>query len=395
VEHENAHGTYRVWQANDPSAAAAGWSAFPTDYRPTIDVFAGGLGEAYEATSAGAWWESMEVEVIADHVRSTAVGDVIVAPDGKAHRVKPEGFEEVDPLQEREARAEPPLQRAERQLRDWKVANSPAFIPDPAAGRIGPGTYRPAEDAWAGATEVQKLAVLESELDWTGVSDKDKEALLAREVDFTKISRDELNGMYAEITSNLEEEMGQAPARRLFDKANYQRTMATLDQAGTFGDQLTRTRDTTRSLVRAVAMDEWPSIAAVTDFGLESQRHYEALYYPIRNREIMPAALDAAMGYGEKLTELARNAPGNPHKDIQFHTAWDDLLGRPRTWDRPENRGAKYEGRLERELGHAAEKSSSPAELLNGKGAPPQQQERGQKQQNGGHRQGQSRGIKV
>ena len=95
-----------------------------------------------------------------------------------------------------------------------------------------------------------------------------------------------------------------------------------------FGRQLAASRDTTRDLVQSVMADSWPCAGALVDFGLDSQEHYEALYHPLRNGEIAPAVLDAAMGYGEKLTELARNTPSNPHKGIAFHTTWDDLLGR-------------------------------------------------------------------
>jgi hypothetical protein len=179
------------------------------------------------------------------------------------------------------------------------------------------------------ATEINKLRAIEERIDWQGVSSRDKEAVLAGDVNFREISRDQLNGMYADLSLNTDIEPDERPARRLFDKANFQRTMAN-PEAGGFAEQLSEARGTTRGLVTAVLLDTWPSVAAVTDFGLESQRHYEALYHPIRNGELRPAILDAAMGYGEKLTELARSAPSNPHKDIQFHTVWDDLLGRER-----------------------------------------------------------------
>lgn len=89
-------------------------------------------------------------------------------------------------------------------------------------------------------------------------------------------------------------------------------------------------RDTTRDLVESVMLDAWPRNAAVVDFGIDSQRHYEALYYPIREGEITPEDLDVALGHGKKLTELTRNAPSNPHKDVTFHTSWDVMFGRRR-----------------------------------------------------------------
>lgn len=93
-------------------------------------------------------------------------------------------------------------------------------------------------------------------------------------------------------------------------------------------EQLLSVRPTTRNLVTSILMDAWPSHAAIVDFGIDSQKHYEALYYPIREAEIMPKELDAALGHGEKLTAMIREAASNPHKDVQFHTSWDVILGR-------------------------------------------------------------------
>jgi hypothetical protein len=95
-----------------------------------------------------------------------------------------------------------------------------------------------------------------------------------------------------------------------------------------FAEELLSVRPTTRNLVTSILMDAWPNHAAIVDFGIDSQKHYEALYYPIREAEIMPKALDAALGHGEKLTAMIREAASNPHKDVQFHTSWDVILGR-------------------------------------------------------------------
>lgn len=88
-------------------------------------------------------------------------------------------------------------------------------------------------------------------------------------------------------------------------------------------------RPATRSLIDAVKMDAWPSNATITDFGIDSQQHYEALYHPIREGEISPDVLDDAMGHGQRLTMLVREAPSNPHKEVEFYTAWDGMAGRP------------------------------------------------------------------
>jgi hypothetical protein len=211
---------FQIWQAHDPSAAAAGWSAFPADYRRAIDVTSESLAGAYEATNEGGWWEANEVEVIADEVRSTTVGDVIVDPGSKAHRITSEGYKLVDPATEKPARDEPPLERVERQLAEWKFNNSPDFVPDPAAGRIGPGTYRPNEDGWGIISEAHKLHVLELDVDWTGVNDKEKELVLAREVDFSRITRDDFNTVYQDIAVDYGIEADERAARRLLDNAD-------------------------------------------------------------------------------------------------------------------------------------------------------------------------------
>lgn len=90
-------------------------------------------------------------------------------------------------------------------------------------------------------------------------------------------------------------------------------------------------RDTTRNLLEAIALDAWPRAAAIVDFGLDSQEHYEALYYGVRSGEISAEALDDALGKGEMLTALARSAPSNPHRTIEYRTSWDALRG----WEEP------------------------------------------------------------
>jgi hypothetical protein len=100
------------------------------------------------------------------------------------------------------------------------------------------------------------------------------------------------------------------------------------DKPTKFAEQLASVRPTTRSVVTSILLDMWPSLPAILDFGIDSQKHYEALYFPIRGREISPEALDAALGDGQKLTALVREAASNPHKDVEFHTSWDLILGR-------------------------------------------------------------------
>lgn len=86
-------------------------------------------------------------------------------------------------------------------------------------------------------------------------------------------------------------------------------------------------RPLTKVLYHALVSDVWPDgSAAIVDFGLESQEHYEALYYPVRAGEIGLRALDDVLGNGAKLTALVRSAPSNPHKGIVFRTPYDELL---------------------------------------------------------------------
>jgi hypothetical protein len=148
--------TYQVWQGNDLSASRAGWSAFPADYRHTINVSANSLKATYESTRFGAWWEDHEVDVVGNGARSTRVGDVVVDPEGKAYRIHDNGFKAIDPATEKAAKDEPPLERVERQSREWKHEHSAAFIPDPATGRIGSGTHRWKDDAWGVMSEAEK-----------------------------------------------------------------------------------------------------------------------------------------------------------------------------------------------------------------------------------------------
>jgi hypothetical protein len=86
-------------------------------------------------------------------------------------------------------------------------------------------------------------------------------------------------------------------------------------------------RPVTKIMYHAILSDVWPDgTAAIVDFGLESQEHYEALYYPLRAGEITLGDLDDALGSGPKLTALVRSAGSNPHKGIVFRTPYDELL---------------------------------------------------------------------
>lgn len=85
-------------------------------------------------------------------------------------------------------------------------------------------------------------------------------------------------------------------------------------------------RSMVENLVLDFMLDLWPhSNAAVCDFGIDSQKHYEALYHPVRSGEITAEQLDAVLGDGPAITKLVQACSSNPHKDIIFVTAYDGL----------------------------------------------------------------------
>ncbi len=187
---------------------------------------------------------------------------------------------------------EAPRERAERQLREQHA-------------------YRT-----SGLSEAGRLRMIEGEIDWAGVTAKDKETVLAREVDFARITPEQFRFVYEDIAFDRMEPADPAVAQALFDRSRE-------------GAAPPPVRDTTRNLVEAILLDAWPRRGAIVDFGLKSLEHYEALYYPVREGEITPEQLDAALGKGEKLTALVRSARSNPHRDIEFDTDWDHLLPEP------------------------------------------------------------------
>jgi hypothetical protein len=86
---------------------------------------------------------------------------------------------------------------------------------------------------------------------------------------------------------------------------------------------------TADSLVEAVMLDMFPSHPAITDFGIKSQEHYEALYQPIREGVITADQLHSLAGAGEEITNLVSKywaSQGDTEKaKIVFTTFWDRL----------------------------------------------------------------------
>jgi hypothetical protein len=95
---------------------------------------------------------------------------------------------------------EPPIERVERQLREWK-------------------TYHSWEEV---LSEAGKLRVLEGQLDWTGATAKDKQAVLAREVDFAKVTVEQFNFVYEDIALDKVEPPDPSAAQELFDRSRGQ-----------------------------------------------------------------------------------------------------------------------------------------------------------------------------
>ncbi len=176
----------------------------------------------------------------------------------------------------------PPIERVERQIADYKAAE--AVNARRAGYPIEPGEWP------RGYTETLKLRVLEGGMDWTGVAPRTRRPCW-REIDFAKITPEQFQFVYEDIAFDKMEPADPAVAQTLFERSRA--------QTGT-----QHIRDTTRNLVESLMLDVWPRAGAIVDFGLKSQEHYEALYYPVREGEISPEQLDAALGKGEKLTVL-------------------------------------------------------------------------------------------
>jgi hypothetical protein len=189
-------------------------------------------------------------------------------------------------------REEAPLDRAEQQLRDHKAKGID------------------------GLTEAGKLRLIEGEIDWTGVTADEKKSILAREVKFARITPEQFAFVYEDIAFDKVEPADPAAAQALFEQSRAETERPPL-------------RPVTKSLILAVTLDVWPNPAAVNDFGIRSQEHYEALYYPLRHGDITPEQVDDALGNGKKLSELVNSAQHNPHRGIEFRTAWDEMQPTP------------------------------------------------------------------
>jgi hypothetical protein len=81
-------------------------------------------------------------------------------------------------------------------------------------------------------------------------------------------------------------------------------------------------RDLTQHLLECLALDVWPRLAAIVDFGIDTQEHLGALQYAWKHGRT-PEEFDAALGDGAKLTALCA-VPGQPYQ-VKFATSWDRI----------------------------------------------------------------------
>lgn len=85
-------------------------------------------------------------------------------------------------------------------------------------------------------------------------------------------------------------------------------------------------RKTAEEVYQCLMLDVWPGHTAITDFGLETDAHYGALQYAIRENDAGPRELDEALGNGKRLTALIKQ--DNPYHGVVFSTPWDTIMVR-------------------------------------------------------------------
>lgn len=132
--------------------------------------------------------------------------------------------------------------------------------------------------------------------------------------------------------------------------------------------ELPEVRELTRQVYTALIMDAWPSPAGAMDFGLETEKHYAALQWAVREGGVTPKELDAALGDGKKIQALVSES--NPYRGIAFETAWANLPVEPK-WDeahdaineRESPAKGPSQGRLDAQEGPAP-KGGEPEEIL-------------------------------
>ena len=153
--------------------------------------------------------------------------------------------------------------------------------------------------SWNDWSEAQRLAFLQEAVAWSGVDPHDKFRLLEREVDSSRVTPEEREMILVQDGE--------------------------LDHEGFEPNEAQGIRPHTQQLIDCCALGVWPGNATVIDFGLDTSNHRGALQYAIREELVTQQELDAAMGSGDKLTEIARRGE-NPYRDVTFKTSWDEML---------------------------------------------------------------------
>lgn len=78
-------------------------------------------------------------------------------------------------------------------------------------------------------------------------------------------------------------------------------------------------------LVESLVLDEWPSPATITDYGIESARHLGALQAAV-DSGCTAYDFDRVIGDGPAITDLVRCVPEQPYGPLTFETPYDDLF---------------------------------------------------------------------
>ncbi len=78
-------------------------------------------------------------------------------------------------------------------------------------------------------------------------------------------------------------------------------------------------------LKEALIRKEWPSSATMSDFGIKSSEHCDALHFAVVAGGVHVDQLAEVVRNGPAITRLIQSVPGNPLKDLAFVTRWDDL----------------------------------------------------------------------
>lgn len=155
-------------------------------------------------------------------------------------------------------------------------------VPEPVSGASPPW--------WDDLDRAEQRAILDEQVDWEGFTEAEKE-----EVEQRVLDEEDAEFWMDGIAADPPDRSDRRPVRPL-----------------------------TRHLIECCELDAWPSEATSMDFGLDSSSHLGAIQYAVREGLVTAEELDAAMGNGDRLTEIARRGE-NPYRFVEFRTVWDDM----------------------------------------------------------------------